>query len=67
MRGEPAEGGGGGGGGGGQGEEEDRRQDCHSSLFRRFEATDKFLRKKGGEGRRYVGGYNEMSSILADL
>ncbi len=26
-----------------------------------------FLEKKGGEGRRYVGGYNEMSSILADL
>ncbi len=51
MRGEPAEGRGGGGGGGGQGEEEDRRQDCHSSLSRRFEATEKFLRKK--RRRRY--------------
>ncbi len=46
MRGEPAEGRGGGGGGGEQGEEEDRRQDCHSSLSRRFEAMEKFLGKK---------------------
>ncbi len=52
MRGEPAEGGGGGGGGGGQGEEEDRRQDCHSSLSRRFEATEKFLIFQKKTGRR---------------